>query len=142
MALRRNRFCAMLCVLAVAHAAAVFRCDACESGACGSGRAGCCGGMTAAETQCPLCKAEADSECDGRQAQDSVPCRCAWKPKTAQPMTSERDAPLDPEEVGSLAPPLERNQFDVPGETPPTGGLPRVPIPERPVRILYGVWRN
>jgi hypothetical protein len=74
MALRRNRFCAMLCVLAVAHAAAVFRCDACESGACGSGRAGCCGGMTAAETQCPLCKAEADSECDGRQAQDSVPC--------------------------------------------------------------------
>ena len=98
--------------------------------------------MTAAETQCPLCKAEADSECDGRQAQDSVPCRCAWKPKTAQPMTSERDAPLDPEEVGSLAPPLERNQFDVPGETPPTGGLPRVPIPERPVRILYGVWRN
>lgn len=142
MTLRRNRLCAVFCVLAVAHAAVVFRCDACESGACGSGRAGCCGGMTAAETQCPLCKAEADSECDGRQAHDSAPCRCAWKAKTTHPMTSARDAPLDPEEVAGLAAPLERNHFNVAGRTPPASGLPRVPIPERPVRILYGVWRN
>lgn len=142
MAVHRNRFCAVLCVLAIAHAAAVFRCDACAAGACAASRAGCCGGVVAAEPQCPLCRAEAGDECDESQPQDSAPCRCAWKAKTTQPMTSARDALLDPHEVAGLGSPLGRDQFDVLGHVPTAVVLPRIPLPDRPARILYGVWRN
>ena len=139
---RPSRLCAVLCVVALTQAAVVFRCDSCARGDCPAAGAGCCGSLNEAEPPCPLCRAGNESSNPGESPPDSPPCRCAWQAKSTQPMTSERAAPHDPDPCSGFVAVLDRTSPGLPGQFQTQGALPRVPIPERPVRILFGVWRN
>jgi hypothetical protein len=128
-----------------AQVIAAGRCAACDPGACAACVAGTDSGTATAAPACPLCLAAATGGChanDGGAAatdHDAAPCACQWEPRDDEPVL-----PLS-RSVVDLAPagPWPAPSPDDPHAAALVTRLPVVSdIPQRPVRILLGVWRN
>ena len=132
------------CAAVVAQATPTAVCFACDHACCKATISGSEHQTTAANPEstsgCPLCAAYADllpAETDGQ------PCTCQLDARQEQPLALSQN-------------PLQQAADDTPASepaapwafTPPALGLSRdyaalfLAMPIRPVRILFGVWRN
>jgi hypothetical protein len=137
--------------LMAAQVVAAGRCAACDPGACaacvaGTGADAATAHAAAAGTAaCPLCAAAAPGGChaaDGRAAatdHDAAPCECQWEPRDDEPLVPPSRPVVDLAAAGPWPAPA-------PADERTAALVARLPdlsdIPQRPVRILLGVWRN
>ena len=130
--------------LVAAQVVAAGRCAACAPGACAACEAGADSGADSDAAACPLCTAAAGGchATDGRgvtTGHDAAPCACQWEPRDDEPVVPPSRpvvdlAPAAPWPVPGLA---DRRTATLTARLPDLSD-----IPQRPVRILLGVWRN
>lgn len=136
--------------LVAAQVVAAGRCAACDADACvacvgGPGAGGATAHAAAAGTACPLCAAAAPGGChaaDGRAAatdHDAGPCECQWEPRDDDPVVPPSRPVVDLAATSPWPAPASADERTA----ALVARLPdRSDIPQRPVRILLGVWRN
>lgn len=147
-------------LLLAAQVLAVSQCAACDRGDCPTRDAcGCC--ATSAQDSLPsgclICGSAAASgdgrdpapEAGGCHPDESVhptedgsasaPCRCQFQPRSDRPLDRPHNPGIDVH--AGLPLPAHTTRADV-GLAPAVGRLHVGDVPERPVRILLGVWRN
>ena len=137
----RLRLSVVLVVFSLLQGLVTVRCDACARGECQASAGKCC---QPSAVECPLCRAAAAAadQTGSTDPEDGAPCRCAWKAKHSLPMDSKRSFAVDRHDATTLnVSPVWTVEF-----MPPLQAIgmqaAAVPIPERPARILFGVWRN
>jgi hypothetical protein len=137
--------------LVAAQCVAAGRCGACDAGECAACVAGPgAGDATAHEAAagtaaCPLCAAAAPDACHrvaaepGEKPHDASPCECQWEPRDDEPLAAPSRVVVDP----PAAAPGSVTTLDDHRAAALVGRLSAfTDIPQRPVRILLGVWRN
>ena len=136
-------FCAAWAAL-VAQAAPAALCRDCDRPCCtamtGGGEPRGSGACADVANGCPLCGANAavpPLENDGQ------PCTCQLAARQDQPLAPSRSSPTQSRDDAPAVGPAV-----VPPLVPPALGIGRdyaaalLDVPIRPVRILFGVWRN
>lgn len=140
----RSRLPGLLALLGllVAQVVAAGRCAACETGGCDACTPCCMAPASAGAdaAHCPLCVTEAAAACCASPADaDGEPCTCQWEPRDGEPLAPAPSTTLELDGVGP------QGTVDA-VIAPPTALVARSvaarDIPQRPVRILWGVWRN
>lgn len=137
----RLRLSVVLVVFSLLQGLVTVRCDACARGECQASAGKCC---QPSAVECPLCRAAAAAadQTGSTDPEDGAPCRCAWKAKHSLPMNFSRGPSLDLDQASLWILPSQVSAAFVPPVVAEVAQTARVPIPERPARILYGVWRN
>lgn len=127
-------------ILIASQAALAARCDACAqpffsvAAACGTRVTD---GEEAMAPACPACIQTASGG-DHREASSS-PCRCQWEPKEDVPLAPPHMPALD---AVAYAGATAWVDADAGGTHPAATAVAPSHVPQRPVRILLGVWRN
>lgn len=134
------------CAAAVAQATPTAICFPCDHGCCSATISGSGQKTTPVDQEsgsgCPLCGSRAGG-LSAEPETDSQPCNCQLDTRQDQPLSLSRNS-------------LQHTDDDTPADSlpglwsssPPALGLSRnyaalsLAIPIRPVRILFGVWRN
>ena len=136
------------CVAVAAQATPAAVCLACDGRCCKATISGSADQATAAGTErpsgCPLCAAHAGLNATAAET-DSQPCTCQLDARQDQPLALSQNSPPQDERKGDAA--LSCGLFC--GEKRAASPFPgreyealSLAIPIRPVRILFGVWRN
>jgi len=121
--LQRSIWLVVACATLVAQAVPSACSVDCDRGCCTAESSGCC----------PACPAEPAAP----------PCHCQLDARHDQPLAAPRTALPGPDLLGQVAA-IDRASL----EAPRSLGVSRehlaasLAVPIRPVRILYGVWRN
>lgn len=135
----RLRLCVVLVLAGLFQSVVSVSCDACTRGECRASAGNCCQSPSLS-VACPLCRAAGPVGAD--ESEGGTPCRCAWKAKHSLPMNSSRGPAPDLDQACLWILPSQVSAAFVPPVVAGVAQTARVPIPERPARILYGVWRN
>jgi len=136
---KRLRLCVVLVLAGLLQSVVSVSCDACTRGECRASAGNCCQSPSLS-VACPLCRAAGPVGAD--DSEGGTPCRCAWKAKHSLPMNFSRGPSLDLDQASLWILPSQVSAAFVPPVVAEVAQTARVPIPERPARILYGVWRN
>mgnify|MGYP006280967187 CR=1 FL=1 len=136
-------FCAAWAAL-VAQAAPTALCSDCDRACCtattGGGEPRGSGAGADVGNSCPLCN---DHAARLPVENDRQPCTCQLAARQEQPFAPSRTSPTQPRDDAPAVGPAV-----VPPLVPPALGIGRdyaaglLDVPIRPVRILFGVWRN
>lgn len=125
--------------LVAAQVVAAGRCSACDAGGC----AACVAPPDAGTAACPLCTAAGGCHpTAGRSfapGHDAAPCECQWEPRDDEPVVPPSRPSID---LSATVPWPARSPADLRTAAPMPPLTAFTHIPQRPVRILLGVWRN
>jgi hypothetical protein len=138
------------CAAVAAQATPAAVCLACDGGCCKATISGSADQATAAGAErpsgCPLCASHAGLNATEAET-DSQPCTCQLDARQDQPLALLQNPPPQDERKGDAALSCglfcggKRAASPFPGPSREYEAL-SLAIPIRPVRILFGVWRN